>query len=98
MLVVMAQLTVKPGKKAELFGLAKELIAATRAEEGCVSYSLLDDPYDESVCTFVEEWVDRQALERHFGTPHIKAWREKSADLMAGKMAIKLYQAEATKL
>ena len=98
MLVVIAELRVKPEKKAELFLLAKELISATRAEEGCISYSLLDDPYNDCACAFVEEWVDKQALERHFGTPHIRAWRQNSAELLDAKPVIKLYQADATTL
>jgi len=98
MLVVIATLTVKVDKKAELFALAQELISATRAEQGCISYMLLDNPYDGTACVFLEEWADKQALERHFTTPHIHEWRQKSAELLAGKTDIKLYQGEETKL
>ena len=98
MLIVIATLAVKLGKKSELFALAQDLITATQAEEGCISYVLLDNPYDEAACIFLEEWVDKQALERHFTTPHIREWRQKSAELLAGKTDIKLYQGEETKL
>ena len=98
MLVVMAKLSVKPDKKTELLALARDVIAATRKEPGCISYSLLDDPHDAGACLFVEEWVDKKALEQHFTTPHIAEWRAKSKDLLAGKTAIKLYQAEETTL
>lgn len=98
MIIVIAQLSVKPGKKAEVFALAQDLIAATRAEEGCISYTLLDDPADAGSCSFVEEWSDKQALKKHFTTPHIQKWREQSADLFAGQTVIKLYEAEKTTL
>lgn len=98
MLVVIAKLSVKPGKKAELFAAAQDVIKGTRAEAGCVSYTLFDDPSDEGSCSFVEEWVDKAALEQHFLTPHIKAWRQASAELLAGKTALTLYQAEETTL
>ena len=98
MLVVKAELKVKPDKKAELFLLAKDVIAATRAEEGCVSYSLMDDPHDPCACAFIEEWVDKAALQRHFATPHLAEWRKKSTELLTGKPVIKLYQAEETTL
>lgn len=98
MLVVIATLTVKLEKKAELFALAQDLITATRAEQGCISYVLLDNPYNAGICIFLEEWADKQALERHFTTPHIREWRQKSAELLAGKTDIKLYQGEETKL
>lgn len=98
MIIVIAQLSVKPGKKAEVFALARDLMTATRAEQGCISYTLFDDPSDEGSCSFVEEWSDKQALQNHFTTPHIQKWREQSKDLFAGTMVIKLYEAQATTL
>lgn len=98
MLVVVAKFKVKPGKKSELLAAAKDLIAATRQEEGCLSYSLLEDPYVENGLTFLEEWIDKTALQRHFTTSHIAEWRQKSADLREGQTVLTLYQAEETKL
>lgn len=98
MIIVIARLTVKPDKKQELFGFAQALIAATRQEAGCISYTLLEDPFDAAKCAFVEEWENKQALERHFTTPHMKQWRQESADLLADKTEITLYQGEETNL
>jgi quinol monooxygenase YgiN len=98
MLVVIAKLMVEPDKKAELFSLAQPLIAATRAEQGCISYTLLDDRNHPNACLFLEQWADKPALERHLKTAHISAWHQKSADLLVGEMDIKLFQAEAVKL
>ncbi|MDR3592089.1 MAG: putative quinol monooxygenase [Negativicutes bacterium] len=97
MIVVMATLSVKPGKKAELLALAKDVIATTRKEEGCVSYVLLDNSYDPGCCIFVEEWTDKEALRKHSASPHIAKWRQESAEFLTGK-AVKLYQGEETSL
>ncbi|OAM92273.1 Quinol monooxygenase YgiN [Pelosinus fermentans] len=94
MVIVIARQTLKPGKKAELFALAKDVIAATRKEEKCISYELLDDPYADNRCAFVEKWVDKEALAEHLKTPHLTAWRQKSANLLAEKTTIELYQSE----
>lgn len=94
MVIVMAKMKVKPGKKAEIFLFAQDLIKATRAEEKCISYELLDDPYDSSCCIFVEKWVDKEALVQHLTTAHISEWREKSVNLLAEKTTIQLYQSE----
>lgn len=59
MLVVLAKLTVRPEKKSELLEYAKALIAATRLEEECISYELLEDPYDASNLMFVERWTEK---------------------------------------
>lgn len=98
MVIVIAKFMAKPGKKAQMVAAAQDLIAATRQEEGCISYSLLEDPYAENSLTFIEEWADKAALERHFTMPHIATWREKSADLRDGKTSLKLYQGEETKI
>jgi len=94
MVIVVAKMTVKSGKKTEIFALAQDLITATRAEEKCISYKLLDDPYDGSSCIFVEKWTDKEALVQHLKTPHINEWRQKSVNLLAKKAAIQLYQSE----
>lgn len=94
MIIVIAKMTVKSGGKIEIFSLAQDLITATRAEEKCLSYELLDDPYAENSCAFIEKWTDKEALVQHLKTPHINAWRQKSANLLAEKTVIKLYQSE----
>ena len=94
MVIVIAKMTVKPGKKDEIFAWAQDLITATRAEEKCISYELLDDPYDDSRCSFVEKWLDKEALVQHLKTPHINVWRQKSVDLLAANTDIQLYQSE----
>ncbi len=98
MIVVAATLTVKPGRKDTLFAFAKPLMAATRKEDGCFSYTLFDDPTDPSRCMFFEEWRDKAALQQHMKTDHIALWRQQSKDLLAAPTAIKLYEAEETKL
>jgi quinol monooxygenase YgiN len=98
MLVVTATLTVKPGHKDALFALAKPLMAATRKEDGCFGYTLLDDRSDETRCMFYEEWRDKAALQQHLKTDHIALWRRQSKDLLAAPTAIKLYEAQETSL
>ncbi|SHJ39924.1 Quinol monooxygenase YgiN [Propionispora hippei DSM 15287] len=95
MVIVIARLKVRAGKKSELFKLAQHILAETRQEEGCISYELMDDPYSEEDCAFVERWADRAALTRHMQTPHFSDWRQKSADYLTGPSAVSLYQAEA---
>ena len=94
MVIVMAKVSVKPGKKAELLEMAKDVIAATQKEEGCVSYILLDNTYDPGACCFVEEWTSKEALLKHSASSHIAEWRKKSADLLSAKTTLKLYQGD----
>lgn len=91
-------MTVKPGKKSEIFAFAQDLITATRAEEKCLSYELLDDPYEDNKCSFVEKWIDKEALVQHLKTPHIHTWRQQSVNLLAEETTIELYQSEQISL
>ena len=98
MIIVIAKVFVKPEKKQELLELARETIAITRTEAGCISYSLLDNPYDPGTCMFVEEWADLPSLQNHAVAPHIAEWRKKSRDLLSEKTAITIYEGEQVKL
>jgi Uncharacterized conserved protein len=98
MIVLIARLTVKAGKKEELLALTRPLIAATRQEAGCIGYSLLDDRDDPGKCVFVEEWQDMEALKQHWQAPHLLEWRQKTKDLFAAATERRVYTAEETTL
>jgi quinol monooxygenase YgiN len=71
MIVVVGRVKTDGEKRAELIRIARGVAAASRAEEGCISYRIYEDTELENEFVFVEEWADEAALQRHFGTPHI---------------------------
>ncbi len=85
MIYVIATLTVRPEKRADFLDNARTVIAATHKEEGCVSYDLHSSITEPNVFVFVERWSSRDALEAHFGTPHLGEWRRISADLITDR-------------
>ena len=98
MVIVIAKVPVKPECKKALLDLAQGVMEATRAEEGCISYTLLDNTYDSGQCVFVEEWADLDALRKHAASAHIAEWRKQSRDLTAGRTAVTVYQGELAAL
>ncbi|MDR3120271.1 MAG: antibiotic biosynthesis monooxygenase [Clostridiales bacterium] len=56
-------------KAAPLF---REMIAATRKEDGCIEYRLFTDPKNPAVFVFIEEWTSQEALDRHCASEHFK--------------------------
>ena len=58
-------------RRDELIRIAQAVARASRAEEGCLSYRIYEDSEIENEFVFVEEWESQEALQRHFGTPHI---------------------------
>lgn len=57
------------------------IINATRAEEGCLSYSYSEDALEPGLFRVCECWTDRQALSAHFEQPHMRLWKEERARL-----------------
>ena len=84
MVYVIATLTVKPEAKAELFAAAKDAIAATRQEKGCVSYELFESTVDPNKLVFIEEWESAECLPVHSKSEHMRAF---------GRVAVKCFAA-----
>jgi quinol monooxygenase YgiN len=73
MIKVVAKCKLKPGVVVDEYLVqARELVAETRKEEGCITYALHQDINDPSIVTMLEEWVDEEALNQHNKTEHVK--------------------------
>lgn len=88
MVVLIAKNTVKQGMQQAFLQLAKEMIAQTRQEEGCISYDLVSDQGDPQVYYFIEKYADAEAVEVQRGTayfqtlvPQIGALRVKPSEV-----------------
>ena len=73
MIKVVAKGKLKPEVNVEEYLIqARELVAETRKEEGCITYALHQDINDPSIVTMLEEWVDVEALNQHNKAEHVK--------------------------
>jgi quinol monooxygenase YgiN len=73
MIKVVAKCKLKPDVNVEDYIRdARELVAETRKEEGCITYALHQDINDPSIITMLEEWVDEEALNQHNKSEHVK--------------------------
>lgn len=74
MIKVVAKCKLKPDVNVEEYLVqARELVAKTRKEEGCITYALHQDINDPSIITMLEEWADEEALNQHNKTEHVKS-------------------------
>jgi quinol monooxygenase YgiN len=81
MIYVIATTRVKPeGRDAYIAG-AKDCVAATRQEQGCLSYENHASIHDPNLFVVVERWASREDLNAHGRAPHMKTWRALSAPL-----------------
>ena len=52
-----------------------EMIEATHKEDGCIEYAFSFDAADRGLIRIFEIWRDQAALDAHFQTAHMAAWR-----------------------
>ena len=51
------------------------MLEASRAEDGCLEYSYAGDVAEPGLIRVFEAWRDQAALDAHFQTAHLAAWR-----------------------
>lgn len=94
MLIVLAQAKLGEGALDAGREAMAKMVAASRAEEGCVTYSYATDVLDPSKLIIVEKWVDDAALAFHFQTPHMAAFRQALSGLDLQITELAKYQAD----
>lgn len=92
MILVIGTVRLPPeniGKAREAMG---KMVAASRAEEGCIEYAYSEDLLQPGLVRVTEAWRDRDALKAHFGMPHMATWREVWPTLGIGERNLALYE------
>ena len=91
LLTVVAEMQAKPGKEEDLRRAVLDLMEPTRREDGCVQYDLHVHTDNPGRFVFYENWTSRDHLDRHGASAHIKAFREKIADLVSEPPSVETY-------
>ena len=74
---------------------ANALVPQVRAEDGCIEYLATVDAADapssqtafgEDTFVVVEKWASMDALKAHGAAPHMKAYAERTRDLIASRV------------
>jgi quinol monooxygenase YgiN len=94
MLIVLAEATLGAEALEDAREAFTAMIEASRAEEGCISYSYAVDVLDPSKLIIVEKWVDDAALAYHFSTPHMAAFQAALAGLDVTITELAKFQAD----
>jgi quinol monooxygenase YgiN len=81
--VLMPIFIAKPGRGADLERVLMSLQAASRADNGCLDYSVYADVNDENKFVMHEEWTDQEVLNAHNLTAHVTDFVAQTADLLS---------------
>lgn|SRR4051812_48826170 len=81
-ITINAVLKAKPGKEELLRAELLKMIEASRAEDGCVQYTLHESTEDKETFVFYERWKDEKALTFHIETEHYEYYRQQTEQLL----------------
>lgn len=91
MLKVVAKGYIKSGKTEKFKKIASELVDKSRKEEENISYGLYQDTDNNQILTFIEEWKDKAALNKHMKTEHFVRIMAELAKFQEKDMEINIY-------
>ncbi len=74
-LTIIADIHARPDRADFVRSELEKLIAATRAEAGCVQYDLHRDNDNPAHFLFFENWESRELWQVHMNSPHLAAYR-----------------------
>lgn len=95
MIHVIAIVTAKPGRRDELLKHFEANLPNVLAEPGCIEYQAAVDhqpvlgnqtPFGPDSLAVIEKWESVEALQAHFNAPHMKAYGERTRDLVASRV------------
>ncbi len=69
----------------------ERMIAASRAEPGCLGYSFAADLLEPGLIRIFEMFADEEALRAHSESAHMQEWRDAWEALGIGERQITLY-------
>ncbi|MBU1379101.1 MAG: antibiotic biosynthesis monooxygenase [Alphaproteobacteria bacterium] len=68
------------------------MLTASRAEDGCLTYSYAVDVQDSGLIRVFEAWRDQAAIDAHFQAAHMVAWRASWPALGVSARRLSLYE------
>ena len=75
MIALAGTIRVQPGRREAALAPIRAMVAASRAEPGCIAYSFAFDVNDDHLVHIFEVFADTPAREAHRNSAHMKAWR-----------------------
>lgn len=98
-ILVTGVMDIDPAKRDDFIAAVNELMAATRAEDGCEHYSFSADVADDGRFYISEQWRDQAAVDSHNATAHLATFMGSVGDFGPKGITLTMWHgAEPTKL
>jgi quinol monooxygenase YgiN len=97
MILVIGRVRCAAEQRDELVSLCEKMQEESRREDGCVRYGFFAAVEDPLSFVAVEEWADRQALDRHFAQPHLHEFTRGLLALVSERPEVAIHEVADTK-
>lgn len=77
MILIIGRFNINPENRTAFLSFADQVIEYERNTAGCDRFEIYEDVTVPNQFIMLEEWADRDALERHFETPEYDEHDEK---------------------
>jgi len=98
MLLIVGTVRLPAEKLDDARTIMKQMIEASRAENGCIEYSYSQDVLETGLIHVKELWQDRISLEKYFASDHIAQWRSHWVALGITDRNLVLYEVNAPEI
>jgi quinol monooxygenase YgiN len=91
-LLVIGRVHCRPEQRDELIALLNEMQDNSRREAGCLAYGFFAAVENPLSFVAVEEWSDRQALDRHFAQPHLQEFARRLPRVVSSQPEVAIHE------
>jgi len=95
MILILGTVKLAPERLEGAREAMERMVAASRAEEGCIAYSYAQDVLDPGTIHVIEKWRDRDAVTFHFATRHMAEWRAVMGKLGLSGRDLRIHESDA---
>jgi quinol monooxygenase YgiN len=95
-LLVIGRVECGEEKRSELVALMEEMQDNSRKEEGCLRYGFFSAVEDPNSFVAVEEWADREALDKHFAQEHLQEFARRLLELVTERPEVAIHEIAGT--
>ena len=96
MIITLGTARARPERRDELVSAMRDVVRATRTDDGCISYRFAADIDDPDVIVGVEVWRDQAALDAHMLHDHTAAFVAGLPELIDGEPVLTIHHVTET--
>jgi len=90
--IVLASATAQPGKEAELEATLREVVQPTRAQAGCLQFSLWRPAGAAGTLVGFERWASPEHHQAHLQGGHVQRLMNRMGGILAGPPETRVYE------